>query len=127
MRSSVKILLAVLAGTIAGIAGTTAAHAAATPHAYIVAMIDVHDAPAYRPYAEQAAKIVAAHGGRYIARGGATRSIEGDAPPGRVALIEFPSMEALEKFESSPEYTAVKPIRHRAATSRIFAVEGVAP
>jgi uncharacterized protein (DUF1330 family) len=36
-------------------------------------------------------------------------------------------MEALEKFESSPEYAAVKPIRQRAAASRIFAVEGAAP
>jgi uncharacterized protein (DUF1330 family) len=127
MRPSSKILLAVLAGAVAGIAGTAVAFAAASPHAYIVAMIDVHDAAAYKPYAERAAKIVAQHGGKYLARGGATKMIEGEAPPNRVAIIDFPSMEALEKFEASPEYTAVKPIRHRAATSRIFAVEGTAP
>ena len=36
-------------------------------------------------------------------------------------------MPALLKFEASPEYGEVKPIRHRVATPRIYAVEGVAP
>jgi len=125
MRSSLNLAAALITGSVLGVAGT---RAVATPKAYIVAQIDVADPAAYRPYAEQAAKIVASHGGHYLARGGTTKSIEGDAPPNRVAIIEFPSMEALEKFEASPEYTAVKPIRQRAAkSSRIFAVEGATP
>lgn len=127
MRSSWKIAAAALAGAILGLTAARGLGAAPTPHAFIVAEIEVHDAAAYKPYADQAAKIVVSHGGRYLARGGATKSIEGAAPPSRIAIIEFPSMEALEKFESSKEYTAVKPIRQRAATSRIFAVQGVTP
>jgi len=127
MRVSVKLAGVAIAGVIVGVSATSAVHAAATPHAYIVAQIDVHDATAYKSYAERAAKIVAQYGGHYLVRGGATKPIEGEAPPNRVAIIEFPSMAALEKFESSPEYTAVKPIRQHAAASRIFAVEGVAP
>lgn len=130
MHPSVKLATVALTGMIGGVAGVSAIHTAlpaATPHAYIVAQIDVHDATAYKSYAERAAKIVAQYGGHYLVRGGATKSIEGDAPPNRVAIIEFASMEALEKFESSPEYTAVKTIRQHAAASRIFAAEGVAP
>ena len=130
MRSSSKFVVAGLAAALA-ITGVTAgmhvARAAAPPHAFIIAEINVKDAAAYKPYADQAAKIVAKYGGHYLARGGATKSIEGDAPTNRIAIIEFPSMDALEKFEASPEYAAVKPIRQRNATSRIFAVEGVAP
>jgi uncharacterized protein (DUF1330 family) len=127
MRASLKIVVAAVAGTAAGIAGVGVARGAAPPRAFIVAEINVTDAAAYRPYAEQAAKLVAKYGGHYLARGGATKSIEGEAPPNRVAIIEFPSMEALDQFESSPDYTAVKPIRQRASTGRIFAVQGVAP
>ena len=124
MCASLNLAAALVTGSLVGVAGTRVA----TPKAYIVAQIEVADPVAYRPYAEQAAKIVASFGGRYLARGGATKSIEGEAPPSRVAIIEFPSMEALEKFEASPEYTAVKPIRQRASkSSRIFAVQGVTP
>ena len=125
MRSSLNLAAALVTGSIVGFGGT---RLIATPKAYIVAKIDVSDPAAYRPYAEQAAKIVASFGGHYLARGGPTKSIEGEAPPSRVAIIEFPTMEALEKFEASAEYTAVKPIRQRASrSSRIFAVEGVSP
>jgi len=126
MRTSWKFAAVTLIGIIAGAAGTRVAQAHASPHAFIVAEINVNDAAGYRPYAEQAAKIVAQYGGQYLARGCATKSIEGAAPPNRIAIIEFPDMATLEKFESSAEYGAVKPIRQRAATSRIFAVEGVA-
>ena len=126
MRSSWMLAATATAGILIGLGGARVLSAAAAPHAFIVAEINVSDAAGYKPYADRAAKIVASYGGNYLARGGATKSIEGEAPPNRIAIIEFPSMEALEKFESSKEYTAVKPIRQRAATSRIFAVEGVA-
>ena len=125
MRSPWKVVAVALIGIITGAAGTRVAQARATPHAFLVAEINVTDAAGYRPYAEKAATIVAQFGGQYLARGGATKSIEGAAPANRIAIIEFPDMATLEKFETSAEYGAVRPIRQRAATSRIFAVEGV--
>ena len=127
MRSSSMVVLALVVGAVGSVVGTRVAQAAAEPKAYIVAEITVKDAVGYRAYAEQAAGIVEKYGGHYLVRGGASKSIEGEAPPNRVAVIEFPNMEALEKFEASPEYTAVKPIRQRSASSRIFAVQGLAP
>ena len=127
MSPRVTLGLAALIGAIGGGAVVRVAAAAAEPHAFLVAEINVHDTAAYRPYAQGAAKAVAQYGGHYLARGGATKSIEGEAPPNRVALIEFPDMATLLKFEASDEYGAVRPIRQRSAASRIFAVRGVAP
>jgi uncharacterized protein (DUF1330 family) len=109
------------------VGATATARRQATPHAYIIAEVDVKDSAAYTPYRLRASAIVTQYGGHYIVRGGKTESLEGARPASRVAIIEFPSMAALMKFESSPEYTEVKPIRLRNATSRVFAVEGVAP
>lgn len=131
MRSRSKrsnLVVVTLAGVALGATGMRVANATqATPHAFIVAEVDVRDSAAYRQYATEASKIVTQFGGHYIVRGGKTVRFEGDAPARRIAIIEFPSLAQLEKFESSPEYTAVKPIRLRNATSRVYAVEGIAP
>ncbi|GAA3903559.1 hypothetical protein GCM10022276_22760 [Sphingomonas limnosediminicola] len=55
------------------------------------------------------------------------KSVEGAPPIGRIVNIEFPSFEAAETFETSPEALAAGEIRHRTATSRIFVVEGWKP
>jgi uncharacterized protein (DUF1330 family) len=127
MKTSLRVAAIAIAGVVVGATGMGILHAQATPHAYIVAEVDVKDTAAYRPYIQQTGPIVTQYGGHYIVRGGKTESFEGPKPAGRIALIEFPSMAALERFEASPEYRKVAEIRHRAATSRIFAVEGVTP
>jgi uncharacterized protein (DUF1330 family) len=118
---------AVALGGVIVVTGMSIPHTHATPHAFIVAEVQVHDTAAYRPYAQRAAQIVAQYGGHYIVRGGKTESIEGAKPADRIAIIEFPSLDALNRFESSPEYRDVVGIRHKNATSRVFAVEGVVP
>jgi uncharacterized protein (DUF1330 family) len=125
MNMSLKLAAVGLAGVVVGATGLGVVHAEATPHAYIVAEVQVNDTAAYRPYIQATGPIVTQYGGHYIARGGKTESLEGAKPAGRIAIIEFPSMAALLRFESSPEYRKVVPIRHQAATSRVFAVEGL--
>jgi|SRR5579862_1042017 len=127
MHIVLKQITVAVVGGLVGAAGTRAATHNAAPHAFLVAEINVHDTVSYPTYAKGAARAVAQYGGHYLARGGETRTIEGAPPPNRVALIEFPSMDELLRFESSPEYSAVRPIRQRAAESRIFAVQGVSP
>jgi uncharacterized protein (DUF1330 family) len=127
MRASWMLAVVAVAGVVVGATELRVLDAQATLHAFIVAEVDVHDTAAYRPYVQAVGPIVAQYGGHYIARGGKTESFEGAKPAGRIALIEFPSMAALERFESSPEYAKVVGIRHRVATSRVFAVEGVSP
>jgi uncharacterized protein (DUF1330 family) len=42
-------------------------------------------------------------------------------------VIAFDSMEKARGWYGSPAYAAIRPIRQRAANSRLFIVEGVTP
>lgn len=71
-----------------------------------IAHVDVKDAEAYRQYAAVATEVIPAHGGRFIARAGAYRPLEGRDYPRNVVAI-FPSLEAAEACYASAEYQAV--------------------
>jgi uncharacterized protein (DUF1330 family) len=92
--------------------------------AYIVADIEMKDPVAYEAYRRDVPAMIAAYGGRYLVRGGATRVLEGDWQPRRMVILEFPSMQQAEAFYGSAEYEALKAIRIRASDSRLVAVEG---
>jgi uncharacterized protein (DUF1330 family) len=92
--------------------------------AYIIADVQVRDPDTYWTYRSQTPPIVAKYGGRFIVRGGAVESLEGDWQAGRVVVIEFPDMAAAKRFYQSPEYRQIIGFRQRAASSRIILVEG---
>ena len=93
--------------------------------AYIIADIDVTDDPGYEAYRKAVQALIAKHGGRYLARGGATEVLEGTWRPRRAVIVEFPSMAALKAFWDDPEYQPLRKIRNKTADSRIVAVEGL--
>jgi uncharacterized protein (DUF1330 family) len=93
--------------------------------AYVLAEIDVLDAGRYERYKALAPAAIARYGGRYLARGGETVALEGDSKPGRVVLLEFPSLDAARSFYDSPEYRAAREAREGCAHVRLIAVAGV--
>lgn len=95
------------------------------PKGYVVAEVDVHDAEGFAAYRAAVPGVIAQYGGRYVARGGTIVGAEGDAPTGRIVIVEFPTLAQAEVFVNSPEYAPVAAIRHRTSTSRLFLVEGV--
>lgn len=94
--------------------------------AYLIAEIDVHDANGYEEYRRLAGATLNAFGGRFLVRGGAAETIEGDWSPRRMVVIEFPSIERARAWWSSPDYAAARAIRSRTATTRMIVAEGVA-
>lgn len=94
--------------------------------AYVIAEVEVHDSEAYKTYQAPTAASVARHGGRFIVRGGPTEALEG-APTKRIVVLEFDSVEAARRWYHSPDYAAARTIREKAATSRLFIVEGAPP
>ena len=94
--------------------------------AYVVVDIDIHDPQTYERYKPLAAAAVAAHGGEYVARGGATTVLEGEWRPRRLVILRFPSVEAARGWWEGEEYAEAKGLRQRAATSRMVIVEGIA-
>jgi uncharacterized protein (DUF1330 family) len=95
------------------------------PKAYIIAEIEVIDAATYEGYKSAVAPMVSRYGGHYIVRGGATQTYDGDAPKGRIILLEFPSMKMAQTFLNSDEYRPVAEIRQKSTKSRLFVVEGM--
>lgn len=95
--------------------------------AYIYGNIEIHDPALYEEYRAQVPAIIAAHGGRYLVRGGAVEVLEGDGKLHRQVILEFPDMAALKTFYYSPEYTSAKEIRQNAAKGTLVAIEGMQP
>jgi uncharacterized protein (DUF1330 family) len=93
--------------------------------AYVIADIDVTDPEKYEVYKQLAPPAIAKHGGRYLARGGHMAVLEGDWKPGRVVVLEFPSLDQAKTFYASVEYTAARRARGNAAKMNIIVVEGV--
>ncbi len=93
--------------------------------AYIIAEVEITDPAAYEDYRKQAPGVIAAFGGRYLARGGAAELLEGQGEPKRLVILEFPSAAQLRSFYHSPDYQKLVAMRQRAATSRLVAVEGL--
>ena len=125
MKTNHKLLLAVLVGAVIGIAGATAIHARQMKMlpGYVVAEVDVTDPATFKQYADKAPGTITQYGGHYIIRGGKNTSLEGDAPK-RFVVIQFENVEKAKAWEDSPEYEAIKPIRHKSAKSRVFIIEG---
>lgn len=73
------------------------------PKAYAVVHIDIHDNDAYDQYKVIASEAVAEAGGVFLVRGGAQIVKEGQ-PRARTVLVEFPSVDAAEKFYHGDKY-----------------------
>ncbi|WP_336099238.1 DUF1330 domain-containing protein [Roseovarius sp. CH_XMU1461] len=93
------------------------------PKGYIIGHITVHDPEAYQEYVDRDTPILQGMGGRFIVRGGASETPEGQTED-RHVVIEFPSYEAARAAYNDPAYQQVAEIRKRTATSVITLVEG---
>jgi uncharacterized protein (DUF1330 family) len=123
-------VLYALGGIVIGSSGGVALHAQSTAAApaYYVVEVNVRDLDKYKnDYASHVAATLAPYGGRYLAAGGRTESIEGAPPASRVSILEFPSVDKAEAWYNSPDYDKIKPVRHAVATTRSFIVEGRPP
>jgi uncharacterized protein (DUF1330 family) len=93
--------------------------------AYALVEIEVIDPEAYARYRDMAPAVVAAFGGKYLTRGGATETVEGTWQPKRLVILEFPSMTRLHEFYDSPEYAEAKALRIRSTNSTMVFCEGI--
>ena len=74
---------------------------------------------------EQVTATVEAHGGKFVARGGAVETILGNWTPKRLALLEFGNLQQTHAWLASPEYIALDDIRSRSSTVNMVIVEGL--
>jgi uncharacterized protein (DUF1330 family) len=93
--------------------------------AYCIVYEIVDDPAPFEEYRRQVLPTIQAHGGRFLVRGGAFTTLEGDMPYERIAMLEFPTRAAAEAWYHSPEYQRILPLRTHSSRSQFVLVDGV--
>jgi uncharacterized protein (DUF1330 family) len=76
-------------------------------------------------YAPKAKAAVEAAGGKYLARGGKTTTIDGEPPKPRITVQQWASIEQYQAYRNSAAFKELLPLREKMGKFRIFAVEGL--
>jgi uncharacterized protein (DUF1330 family) len=92
--------------------------------AYIIVDVNITDPVRYEEYKKLTPGSLAPFEGKFVVRGGVTETLEGDWKPGRIVVLEFPSVEKAKAWWSSDGYAPAKAIRQSASITRMILVEG---
>ncbi|HEY1153503.1 MAG TPA: DUF1330 domain-containing protein [Pseudolabrys sp.] len=90
---------------------------------YWIARLSIHDQAAYDAYRDRNGAVFAAHGGRFLVRGGPFETAFGDARKHNVVL-EFPSYEAAKTCFQSEAYQTISKDLKRGAEVDLIIIEG---
>jgi uncharacterized protein (DUF1330 family) len=124
MTRYIGLGIAMFAGAAIGAAAVSGLHAQSKLKAYSVTEQEVLDAsalPAYVPAVQAALK---AAGGHILNTGGRIVAINGAAPPGRVIINEWDSLEQAQAFYNSKAFKDLAPQREKAMKiNRTYLVE----
>ncbi|MEP6895956.1 MAG: DUF1330 domain-containing protein [Chloroflexota bacterium] len=93
--------------------------------AYVIVDIEVTDPVGYEEYKKLAPAIIEAFGGKYLARGGRTETLEGDWLPNRLVILQFESFEQAKKWIDSSEYSEARKMRLATTNSKMVVIEGL--
>lgn len=104
-----------------------AAQTSPTPGAYVVIEFAIKDQAKFQDYGQKAPPTVAQYGGKFVVRSAKPEVLKGDAPKGPFLILAFDSLPQAKKWASSPEYSALVPLRDEAADSRVFIVQTASP
>ena len=125
MKTRYTIALSVVAGVAIGAAAIQTLHAQAKLPVYMVAINEISDQEGYtKQYLPTAQKTIKDHGGVYVAAGPGTQ-IDGSFPKGRVVILRWESLEALQGWRHSPEYENIRTVGEGFAKYNVVAVDGV--
>jgi uncharacterized protein (DUF1330 family) len=91
---------------------------------YVIADIKLTDDKWVPAYAAAVHDIVHKHGGKYLARSGNVKTLEGKPlDTTLIALLEFPSEDAVKSFASDPAYAPHATARQRGSDSRFQMID----
>jgi uncharacterized protein (DUF1330 family) len=93
--------------------------------AYIIADVTVTDPATMEEYRKLVPATLAPFGGRFVVRGGAHQTLEGDWKPNRLVVLEFPSLEQARRWYDSEQYREPKAMRLRAGRTNLVIVDGL--
>ena len=75
-------------------------------------------------YAASVHELVHKHGGKYLSRSGNVKTLEGSPLDSTfIALLEFPSAEAVQAFATDPKYAPYAAARQAGSESRLQLID----
>lgn len=90
---------------------------------YLIADIKITNDGWVPEYASNVHKLVEKHGGRYLSRSGNIETIEGAAKDSTlIAILEFPTREALDSFAADPDYAPYGQARQSGSVSNFHVI-----
>lgn len=91
---------------------------------YLIAQVKVNDDSWIPDYAANVHDIVHRHGGKYLSRSGNIKTLEGvESTANLVAVIEFPTGDALHAFVNDPDYAPYAKARQEGTDSHFIAID----
>jgi len=91
---------------------------------YLIADVKVTDDSWIPEYVVNVHNIVHKHGGKYLSRSGNITTIEGEElDTSLIALLEFPSLEAVQAFVKDPDYAKYLKARQAGSISRFHVID----
>ena len=94
---------------------------------YMIIEIEIRDNELYSKYVEKVPEVIGKYGGRYLVRGGKVTPLSGSWKPERIIVIEFETIEQLQKCFKSTEYLELAPLREQSTISKSIVVDGYLP
>src|SRR5437868_7488099 len=102
MKTGYTVALAMFAGFGLGAVAVEGLHAQSKPPVYQVVEIDMLNEEAYlKDYVPKAQAAIKAAGGKFLAAGGKTTTIEGEPPKSRVVIQQWDGLEKVEAYRNS--------------------------
>jgi uncharacterized protein (DUF1330 family) len=91
---------------------------------YVIADIKITNQAWVQEYATTVHDIVHRHGGRYLSRTGNVKTLEGEPlDTDLIALIEFPTKDAVTAFATDPLYAPFAAARRSGSNSRLQLID----
>ena len=127
MKTKYTVALSMLAGVAIGVVAVQGLQAQGKPKAYSVSETELIDATAQAAYTPLAQAAQRNAGARPLRTGGGkVVAIEGAAPPKRVAITEWDSLEQAQAFYNSAAWKDLAPQRDKGLKLiRRYAVEAM--
>jgi uncharacterized protein (DUF1330 family) len=92
--------------------------------AFVIAAETVKDEAMFANYRAAVPATVEPFGGKFIVRGGALTSLEGEWPHPRLVIIEFPSRAAAEGWYKSADYQKIISLRLNSLVGNLIIADG---
>tara|TARA_Y100001970_G_scaffold59656_1_gene75969 strand:+ start:6864 stop:7151 length:288 start_codon:yes stop_codon:yes gene_type:complete len=92
---------------------------------YVIAQINMLTKEGYKEYVERVPQTIKNFGGKYLARAGEFKSMEGKWNFSRNVIIEFPSYEKAMEWYNSEEYNKIKNLRLNNTEGNLIIIKGV--